>query len=224
MRHFYLRALIEERMGCLTDWNAVDSLMLKALAAAEKVARYRHAQLSAISSPASSTRGFSGRRLARRATGTDKAELTKLGPILDLEIAREAAGVKNRGRLDHGELNHRAVPWRCRGLAGGRWRGFEAEASSTGARPWRRRNPPPSGRAYPPPAKARFRARRPCGHGPPTLAHGRPALGGWRFNRMSAANFPSCPNPSENRRKPSVTSAHDRLLSAHRPRRRGAGQ
>src|SRR5205809_6492892 len=48
MRHFYLRALIEERMGSQTDWNAVDSLMLKALAAAEKVARYRHAQLSAI--------------------------------------------------------------------------------------------------------------------------------------------------------------------------------
>jgi hypothetical protein len=41
MRHFYLRAVIEERMGSQTDWNAVDSLMLKALAAAEKVARYR---------------------------------------------------------------------------------------------------------------------------------------------------------------------------------------
>lgn len=47
-RHFYLRALIEERMGSQIDWNAVDSLMLKALAAAEKVARYRHVQLSAI--------------------------------------------------------------------------------------------------------------------------------------------------------------------------------
>ena len=47
-RHFFLRALIEESMGSQTDWNAVDSLMLKALAAAEKVARYRHAQLSAI--------------------------------------------------------------------------------------------------------------------------------------------------------------------------------
>jgi hypothetical protein len=30
MRHFYVRALIEERMGSQTDWNAVDSLMLKA--------------------------------------------------------------------------------------------------------------------------------------------------------------------------------------------------
>jgi hypothetical protein len=48
MRHFYLRALIEERMGAQADWNAVDSLMQKALAAAEKVARYRHAQLSAV--------------------------------------------------------------------------------------------------------------------------------------------------------------------------------
>jgi hypothetical protein len=33
MRHFYLRARIEERMGAQTDWNAVDSLMQKALAA-----------------------------------------------------------------------------------------------------------------------------------------------------------------------------------------------
>ena len=47
-RHFFLRALIDESMGSQTDWNAVDSLMLKALAAASKVARYRHAQLSAI--------------------------------------------------------------------------------------------------------------------------------------------------------------------------------
>jgi hypothetical protein len=35
-------------MGAQADWNAVDSLMQKALAAAEKVARYRHAQLSAV--------------------------------------------------------------------------------------------------------------------------------------------------------------------------------
>jgi hypothetical protein len=37
MRHFYLRGLVEGRMGSQTDWNAVDSVMLKALAAAEKV-------------------------------------------------------------------------------------------------------------------------------------------------------------------------------------------
>jgi hypothetical protein len=35
-------------MGDDTDRNSVDVLMLKVLAAAEKVARYRHAQLSAM--------------------------------------------------------------------------------------------------------------------------------------------------------------------------------
>jgi hypothetical protein len=48
MAHFFSRAMVEQRMGVQADWNAVDSLMLKALAAAEKVARYRHAQLSAM--------------------------------------------------------------------------------------------------------------------------------------------------------------------------------
>jgi hypothetical protein len=48
MRHFYLRAMTEQRMGDDADWNSVDALMLKVLAAAEKVARYRHAQLSAV--------------------------------------------------------------------------------------------------------------------------------------------------------------------------------
>ena len=92
MRHFYLRALIEERMGSQTDWSAVDSLMLKALAAAEKVARYRHAQLSAIK-----LAGDINARVAEDASLDElleriKAELTKLGPILDLEIAREPQG------------------------------------------------------------------------------------------------------------------------------------
>ena len=48
MAHFFRRAMVEQRMGAQADWNAVDSLMLKALGAAEKVARYRHAQLSAV--------------------------------------------------------------------------------------------------------------------------------------------------------------------------------
>jgi hypothetical protein len=41
MRHFYLRALIEQRIGPKADWSVVNALMLKTLAAAEKVARYR---------------------------------------------------------------------------------------------------------------------------------------------------------------------------------------
>ena len=88
MRHFYLRALIEERMGAQADWNAVDSLMQKALAAAEKVARYRHAQLSAV-------------RLAGDISGkmddvsldellvTIKQEWAKLSPLIDLDAVEE---------------------------------------------------------------------------------------------------------------------------------------
>ena len=38
----------QQRMGPQADWSVVDALMLKTLAAAEKVARYRHAQLSAV--------------------------------------------------------------------------------------------------------------------------------------------------------------------------------
>ena len=66
-------------MGPQADWSVVDALMLKTLAAAEKVARYRHAQLSAV-------------RLAGDISGkmdnvsldellvTIKSEMVKLGP------------------------------------------------------------------------------------------------------------------------------------------------
>src|ERR1700720_2665024 len=84
MRHFYQRALIEQRMGPQADWSVVDALMLKTLAAAEKVARYKHAQLSSV-------------RLAGDISGkmddvsldellvTIKQEWAKLGPLIDLE-------------------------------------------------------------------------------------------------------------------------------------------
>jgi hypothetical protein len=84
MRHFHQRALIEQRMGPQADWSVVDALMLKTLAAAEKVARYRHAQLSAV-------------RLAGDISGkmddvsldellvTIKQEWAKLGPLIGLD-------------------------------------------------------------------------------------------------------------------------------------------
>ena len=84
MRHFYQRALIEQRMGPQADWSVVDALMLKTLAAAERVARYRHAQLSAV-------------RLAGDISGkmddvsldellvTIKQEWAKLGPLIGLD-------------------------------------------------------------------------------------------------------------------------------------------
>ena len=89
MRHFYLRALIEERMGNQTDWNAVDSLMLKALGAAEKVARYRHAQLSAVKIAGELKSGPADGATLDELLERIKHQLTKLGPILKWEVACE---------------------------------------------------------------------------------------------------------------------------------------
>ena len=48
MRHFYFRAKIEERLGDQAEWRRVDEAFMQAVHVAEKVARYRHAHLSAI--------------------------------------------------------------------------------------------------------------------------------------------------------------------------------
>jgi hypothetical protein len=84
MRHFYFRALIEERMGAQADWNAVDSLMQKALAAAEKVARYRHAQLSAVRLAGDINAGNNDVTLDELLV-TIKSEMVKLGPLIGLD-------------------------------------------------------------------------------------------------------------------------------------------
>jgi hypothetical protein len=97
MRHFYLRALIEERMGSQTDWNAVDSLMLKALAAAEKVARYRHAQLSAVKIAGDINARVSDSASLDELLVKIKSELAKLGPIIDLDVACEPQGSRAEG-------------------------------------------------------------------------------------------------------------------------------
>ena len=99
MRHFYLRALIEQRMGLQADWSVVDALMLKTIAAAEKVARYKHAQLSSV-------------RLAGDIGGkmddvsldellvTVRQEWAKLAPLIDLDAdgdePEEPQGIENR--------------------------------------------------------------------------------------------------------------------------------
>ena len=84
MRHFYLRALTEQRMGDDADWNSVDALMLRTLAAAEKVAKYRHAQLAAMR--------FSGDLNARpenvnldELLASIRADWAVLGPLIDMD-------------------------------------------------------------------------------------------------------------------------------------------
>jgi hypothetical protein len=95
-RHFFLRALIDESMGSQTDWNAVDSLMLKALAAASKVARYRHAQLSAIKLAgdinAKVTDGASLDDLLVKIKGELQKLKPILGPTIELEVGGEPQG------------------------------------------------------------------------------------------------------------------------------------
>jgi hypothetical protein len=97
MRHFYFRAMIERAVGDEANWDKVDALLLRTLAAAEKVARYKHAQLSSV-------------RLAGDISGkmddvsldellvTIKQEWAKLAPLIDLDAVEEPEpqGVKNR--------------------------------------------------------------------------------------------------------------------------------
>ena len=91
MRHFYLRAMIERAVGDEANWDKVNSLLLRTLAAAEKVARYKHAQLSSV-------------RLAGDISGkmddvsldellvTVKQEWAKLGPLISLEAIQVPQG------------------------------------------------------------------------------------------------------------------------------------
>jgi hypothetical protein len=83
-------------MGSQIDWNAVDSLMLKALAAAGKVARYRRVQLSAIRLAgdinAKVADGASLDELPVKIKGNLEKLKPILGPIIDLGVAREPRG------------------------------------------------------------------------------------------------------------------------------------
>jgi hypothetical protein len=85
MGHFFLRALIEESMGAQADWNAVDSLMQKAMAAAEKVARYRHAQLSAVRLAGDVNARPENVNL-EELLETIRSELVTIGPLLGLDV------------------------------------------------------------------------------------------------------------------------------------------
>ena len=102
MRHFYLRALIEERMGNRTDWKQVDGLMMQALTAAEKVARYRHAQLSAVKLAATSRPRSRPFRSTKDQGGTAQAR------TLDQPRGFGSRRGREPRRLNRGESNQRA--------------------------------------------------------------------------------------------------------------------
>jgi hypothetical protein len=97
VRRFYFRAKIAERLGDRVERRRANAAFMQAVRAAEKVARYRQAQLSAI-------------KLAGdiNAKVTDSASLDELIAKLKGELRRlltsrrcaRTAGVENRGRLD----------------------------------------------------------------------------------------------------------------------------
>ena len=90
MRHFYLRALIERSVGDGAN---------KTLAAAEKVARYKHAQLLSVRL-AGDIGGKMDDVTLDELLVTVRQEWAKLGPLIDLAAVQ--AGVENRGRLTLG--------------------------------------------------------------------------------------------------------------------------
>jgi hypothetical protein len=103
---------VENRFG------RINAAFMQAVRAAEKVARYRHAQLSAIKLAGDiDAKNYDNATLDELLVKI-KAELTKLGPILDLEAVREPRGVENRARLvqvrttrrSFRDLSRRAVP------------------------------------------------------------------------------------------------------------------
>ena len=90
MRHFYIKAKVEQSLGEKADWKAVDAAMEKAATWAEKVAAFRHAKLSAIKLAMTP-------RPADPATLDElimriKTELAKLAPILDFEMVPKPQG------------------------------------------------------------------------------------------------------------------------------------
>jgi hypothetical protein len=98
MRHFYFRALVERSVGDEANWDKVDALMLKTLAAAEKVARYKHAQLSAVRLAGDISGNMDNVSLDELLV-TIRQEWAKLAPLIDLEAepeTPEALGIENQ--------------------------------------------------------------------------------------------------------------------------------
>jgi hypothetical protein len=105
MRHFYQRAMIEQSIGVQADWKKVDSLMMQTAQVAEKVARYKHAALSAVK-----LAGDISTRSAMESMSLDellvriKTELAKLGPLIDLEAIWEPRGSRTERGLSKSVL------------------------------------------------------------------------------------------------------------------------
>jgi hypothetical protein len=71
---------------------------MQAVCAAEKVARYRHAQLSAIKLAGDINAKVTDSASLDKLIAKLKGELNKLAPNIDLDVAREPQGSRTEGR------------------------------------------------------------------------------------------------------------------------------
>ena len=84
IRHFYFRPKIAERLGDRVDRRRANAAFMQAVRAAEEVARYRHAQLSAIKLAGDINAKVTDSASLDELIAKLKGELHKLAPIIDL--------------------------------------------------------------------------------------------------------------------------------------------
>ena len=94
MRYFYFRAKIEERLGDGADLRRVDDAYMQAVRVAEKVARYTHAQQPAVKQAGDINAKNYNNATLDELLAKIRAELVKLGPLIDLDSIREPQGVE----------------------------------------------------------------------------------------------------------------------------------
>jgi hypothetical protein len=107
IRHFYFRAKIAERLGDRVDRRRANAAFMQAVRPAEKVVRYRHAQLSAIKLAGDINAKVTDSASLDELIAKLKGELHKLVPIIDLDLRASRRGREPRA-ADCGESNHPA--------------------------------------------------------------------------------------------------------------------
>ena len=100
MRYFYFRAKIEERLGDGADLRRVDDAYMQAVRVAEKVARYTHAQQPAVKQAGDINAENYNNATLDELLAKIRAELVKLGPLIDLDLDPRAT---RRGDLFAGD-------------------------------------------------------------------------------------------------------------------------
>jgi len=87
---------IAERLGDRVDRRRANAAFMQVVRVAEKVARYRHAQLSAIKLAGDINAKVTDSASLDELIAKLKGELHKLAPIIDLDVAREPQGREPR--------------------------------------------------------------------------------------------------------------------------------